>query len=325
MKISVVIPTLNEEKNISRCLQSLLEMTFPLDEWEVFVVDNGSRDKTKEIAESFADKMSVQVLCVPEVTIGALRNAGAARARGDIFAFLDADCSVAADWALKACLRLDGAIAVTGSNYSLPPNASWIARAWDVTINKKRQAGWKEFLPSGNLFVKRSAFEKVGGFDESLMTNEDYDLCFRLRQVGYGVFCDPGVIAIHWGTPSELRGFFTKHRWHGTSVMRVFLKDTKKRKNIRAVAYAIYFFLGCVALLLSILGSVYWRTAWPGIITLFSFMTLPVILTLRVLSCRKWSTILFFELLFLHLVYGLARATSLLGKNVWPGLYRRSG
>src|SRR5215475_9251882 len=98
VSISIIIPALNEEKMIGRCLESLTKLAFARDRFEVLVVDNGSRDKTLMIVESFKDRLNLRVLQQAGVRISALRNLGARAAAGDILAFLDADCLAPTDW-----------------------------------------------------------------------------------------------------------------------------------------------------------------------------------------------------------------------------------
>jgi glycosyltransferase involved in cell wall biosynthesis len=133
VSISVIIPTLNEERMLGRCLDSLTKLDFARERFEVILVDNGSRDKTLEIAESFNDRLNVRILQVTGVRISALRNTGARAALGDIVAFLDADCLAPSDW-LERILALapaDGA-GVLGAHYLLPEDSTWVGRTWHV-------------------------------------------------------------------------------------------------------------------------------------------------------------------------------------------------
>ena len=97
VSISIIIPALNEEKMIGRCLESLTQLAFAHDRFEVLIVDNGSRDRTLAIAESFKDRLNLKILQQAGVRISALRNLGARAASGNTLAFLDADCLAPAD------------------------------------------------------------------------------------------------------------------------------------------------------------------------------------------------------------------------------------
>jgi len=92
--ISVIVPTYNEEQNISACLQSLNRQTLPRDSYEIIVVDGGSKDQTREIATPLADQVFVQT----SKKVGGARNDGAMAAQGEILATTDADCVLPEDW-----------------------------------------------------------------------------------------------------------------------------------------------------------------------------------------------------------------------------------
>ena len=92
--ISVIIPTFNEEENIAQCLVSLSHQTVPRSSYEIIVVDGDSKDKTREIAGKYADKVLVQT----SKKVGGARNDGIMAAKGDIVATTDADCILPPHW-----------------------------------------------------------------------------------------------------------------------------------------------------------------------------------------------------------------------------------
>jgi glycosyltransferase involved in cell wall biosynthesis len=92
--ISVVIPAYNEEENILRCLVSLSHQTVPRKEYEIIVVDGNSKDRTRELAEKYADRVFIQ----HSKKVGGARNDGATEAKGEIVATTDADCIIPPDW-----------------------------------------------------------------------------------------------------------------------------------------------------------------------------------------------------------------------------------
>src|SRR5438270_856506 len=155
VSISIVIPALNEEKMIGRCLESLSRLAFAQDRFEVLVIDNGSRDKTLAIAESFKDRLNLKVLQQAGVRISALRNLGARTASGDILAFLDADCLAPAEWLdrIFALAPADGA-GVLGAHYLLPEDSSWVGRTWH-RYQEAPKSGEVSHVPAGDLIIAR--------------------------------------------------------------------------------------------------------------------------------------------------------------------------
>ncbi|NLD56606.1 MAG: glycosyltransferase [Methanomicrobiales archaeon] len=92
--ISVIIPTFNEEENIAQCLVSLSHQSVPRSEYEIIVVDGGSKDATCEIAKKYADLVFTQT----SKKVGGARNDGVMAAKGDIIATTDADCILPPHW-----------------------------------------------------------------------------------------------------------------------------------------------------------------------------------------------------------------------------------
>jgi glycosyltransferase involved in cell wall biosynthesis len=312
VSVSIIIPALNEEKMIGRCLESLTRLTFARNRFEVLVVDNGSRDRTLAIADSFKDRLNLKVLQQAGVRISALRNLGARAAAGDIVAFLDADCLAPADWLDRIfALAATHGVGVLGAHYLLPKDSSWVGRTWH-RYQEAPKSGEVSHIPAGDLIMRREAFLKLGGFDETIQTNEDYELCERARKAGMHVRAFPQIGVVHLGTAQNLRVFFRKQAWHGMHVIKVFLRDPLKSHNRKAVFFAAYTLL-CLA---AVLTGIAWAFGSDGL-WLFSAVALaalclpPAVLSAKqVLASRKYSD--FFPLFALYLTYGIARAKALL-------------
>ena len=312
VSVSIIIPALNEEKMIGRCLDSLTRLAFARDRFEVLVVDNGSQDRTISIADSFKDRLNLKVLQQAGVRISALRNLGARAAAGDILAFLDADCLAPADWLdrIFALAPADGA-GILGAHYLLPEDSSWVGRTWH-RYQEAPKSGEVSHVPAGDLVIRREDFLKLGGFDETIQTNEDYELCERARKADMHVLASPQIGVIHLGTAQSLRVFFRKQAWHGTHVIKVFLRDPLKSHNRKAVFFAAYTLLCLVGILAGIAWAFGSEGSWLlSAIALAALCLPPAVLSAKqVLASRKYSD--FFPLFALYLTYGIARAKALL-------------
>jgi glycosyltransferase involved in cell wall biosynthesis len=211
--VSVIVPAHNEERYLGRCLASLQaqEAEFPV---EIIVVDNRSTDGTRDIAL----RSGVAVVASASATPAGVRNDGAAVAGGEFLAFLDGDCTAPGRWLATMVARLradDGAVAIGGPCVA-PSDGTWVERAWAPPVSTARDAAG---LAAANLMVRRDVFDRLAGFDRTLMTAEDDDLARRLRREGR-VISATDVTVVHHGYPRDLASIFAKSLWHGSSQLR---------------------------------------------------------------------------------------------------------
>jgi glycosyltransferase involved in cell wall biosynthesis len=199
LKLSVVIPCLNAEATIGGQLAALCGQSWP-GEWEVIVADNGSRDRSREIVESYRGRLSGLQLVDASDRKGQARarNLGAAAATGDALLFCDADDEVAPGWleALGHALAVHEFVACRYDNETLNP--AWTRR---THLNPQRDGltsyDYPPFLPhagGGGLAVRRRVHEEVGGFDETLPALEDTDYCWRIQLAGHGFHFVPEAV-----------------------------------------------------------------------------------------------------------------------------------
>jgi glycosyltransferase involved in cell wall biosynthesis len=310
-KVSIIVPALNEARVIGQCFESLAALDFPKDQYEVILVDNGSKDDTVQIARSFTERMQLSVLERTGVRISGLRNWGAQHAKGDVVAFLDADCLAPRSWLNDiAALAPNNNLGVVGANYLLPDGSTWVGRTWHV-YQEESKSGDVSHVPAGDLIMRRDDFLRVGGFDESIQTNEDYELCERVRVAGMPVRAFPELGVVHLGTAQSLKVFYRKQRWHGTHVVKVFLRDVFGSDNRNAVLFAAYSF-ACLA---AIVGGLVWPAfggSWALLALAVVALALPPALLTgrRILRSGRWEH--FPALFTMYLTYGVARANALL-------------
>lgn len=183
--VSVIIPTLNEEGYIEDALLSIKNQTYK--NIEIIVSDGFSGDRTIDIARKYADKVIVK-----KTNIAAARNMGVRRANGDIIVFLDADSCLEPAW-IESTLRF-----FKESDNDMvfgpvrPRSRSLSARivcksGWDLVPRFFTWIGFPQF--SGvSIAMRRSAFERVGGFRENMNATEDIDMGFRIRKRGKVAF-----------------------------------------------------------------------------------------------------------------------------------------
>jgi len=179
--VSVIIPTYNRGWIIKEAVDSVLAQD--LKDFELIVVDDGSTDNTLEILNSF--RYDIKVLRQSNHGVSAARNRGIAAASGHFIAFLDSDD-----------LWLPGKLARQVDFFNSNPDA-YICQTEEIWVrnnvrvnpkNRHKKPAGMIFEPSlalclvspSAVMIRRSLFEKVGGFDETLPACEDYDLWLRI-------------------------------------------------------------------------------------------------------------------------------------------------
>ena len=177
MKISIIIPALNEEKYILQLLRDIKNQT--LKDFEVLVADADSSDKTVEIAKKNGAKV------VKGGLPGVGRNAGARIAHGDFLFFLDADIRLPKDFLKNAYSEIKKRNLFLATCGFKPISCLLIDKAIFDTTNVliKLSQYTRPLAPGACLFISKWLFEKVGGFDEKVKLAEDHDLIKRANRI----------------------------------------------------------------------------------------------------------------------------------------------
>ena len=231
-EISVVIPALNEQKYIMIPINGLRKQTFR--KFETIVVDGGSNDGTVGIARKHS-----RIIIDTKKGPGAARNRGARAAKGSILLFIDADTEPTAGLLAEyARIFADkDVVAATGPILPLEKSGRRVRYGYmfvsilfvkaSILLNRPAVVG-------SNFAVRRSAFMKVGGFDEKLITYEDWELSNRLKRFGRVVYSGKAVVhtsarrVMAWG----VWGYFI---YHISNIFRfhVFRKSKSNYRQIR--------------------------------------------------------------------------------------------
>jgi len=210
--VSIIVPCYNEEQTVGLLLQAILDQTVGARAMEVILSDGGSTDGTLEIIRDFARRhpaLGVRVVPNPARAIPAAVNRGIEAARGKIILRLDAHSIPQPDYVAQ-CLRVlrETGAANAGGAWEIHPSArTWIARSIAAAASHRLGAGDARYRTSGAAgevdtvpfgAYPRAWLERVGPYDESLLTNEDYEYNVRLRQAGGKVWFDPSIRSIYF-------------------------------------------------------------------------------------------------------------------------------
>lgn len=211
-EISVIIPAFNEQKYIRNSLGGLREQTFK--NFETVVVDGNSSDNTRKIAHEYGAKVVVE----KRKGIGRARNRGAAVAKGSILVFLDADTRPSRNLlkVYRNAFAKMKIVAATGPIEPLEKTSRRVRMGFkfvSVFFVKSSILVGRPSVVGLNFAVRKSAFRRVGGFNEKYATYEDWDLSLRLRRAGRIEYLDNALAYTSarrieaWG----ISGFFRYH------------------------------------------------------------------------------------------------------------------
>lgn len=168
--VSVIIPVYNYERYLGEAIESVLSQTYK--NLEVIVVDDGSTDRSGEVAKSFADK-GVKYRHQVNAGIGPARNQGVELAQGSFIAFLDADDrwpEEKTELQLRAFENDPALEMVFGQAVQLQNGAEW-----EAGVRDKTEAGKVPGMVPGTMLIKREAFDRVGKFPAGLKVGEFID------------------------------------------------------------------------------------------------------------------------------------------------------
>jgi GT2 family glycosyltransferase len=309
--ISFIIPVRNDAARLDRCLKSILN-TRTTSTIELIVADNGSTDRSVAVARQYG----AMVLILADLTVSELRNRASSAASGGVLAFVDADHEIGPEWIEAALDALrDARVGAVGALYTAPVG-SWVQSAYGALRGNtvgRTDAVW---LGSGNLVIRRDAFEAVNGFDASLEACEDVDLCQKLRAAEWRVLADERLHSIHFGDPATLGALFRAERWRGRDNLRVTFRGGFTPRQLPSavipVAQAVCGLTVIIAVaMLPLIGA----KIWPVIMSAACAFLIPSVLrAARMTVTARWrrpSDI--WRGAVVAVIYDVARACALLG------------
>lgn len=188
--VSIIVPTLNEEKYIGNLLKSIKAQTYGA--IEIVVVDSNSQDATRKIAKKFG----ARVINIKKRGIGLARAIGAEKSKGKYLFFTDADAIFPKDIVKNYVEYFEAhkdCVGATGPLESYDYKSLPYRLFYRIGVNWLIKTAIKRGLAAAygsNLFVRRDAYFAVGGVNKALNTSEDLDLAKRISKVGSFCFID---------------------------------------------------------------------------------------------------------------------------------------
>lgn len=226
--VSAIIPCCNEEKFISKCLDSIVNTDFPKERLEVLVVDGMSKDKTKEIVKKYTvHHPFIKILENQKIITPAAMNTGIKNSKGEIIIKMDAHSIYKKDYISKCVKHLEesGADNVGGVLKTIPAKNTLQARAVAHCLSNSFGVGTaffrrgvkkpKEVDTVAFGCYRKEIFYKIGLFDERMAKIEDFELNSRIRKTGGKIMLFPDIQAYYYPSSENLRDFFEHNFFDG--------------------------------------------------------------------------------------------------------------
>lgn len=223
-RVSVVVCAYNAERTMDACLTSLAKLRYP--DYEVIIVNDGSKDGTREISERYPD---FTLINQPNRGLSVARNVGMQAATGEIIAYTDSDCVVDPDWLTYLAYKFvhGGFVAVGGPNFPPPEEsavAAYVAASPGGPTHVLLNDEVAEHIPGCNMAFTKQALLEVGGFEAIFAAaGDDVDLCWRLQNKGYAIGFSPAAMVWHFRR-NTVRDYLKQQRGYGKAEALLYFK-----------------------------------------------------------------------------------------------------
>lgn len=324
--VSVIIPVLKINNFLKESIPIILNLDY--DNYEIIVLPNELSNEDNRIVQKWGPK--VRVITTEKINRPAeKRDIGAKIARGEILAFLDDDAYPKRDWISKAIKHFTNHnIAAVGGPAVTPRNDPIFAKASGAIYTSSISSGnltfryWPtkylkevEDYPSVNLFVRKSIFNLVGGFDSQYWPGEDTKLCLEIKKIKKQIIYDPEVFVWHHRRSSPINHL--KQVWHYSQHRGFFVKkypETSKK---------IIYFLPSIFVSVIIFGFIMslYSQKIKILYNLFFLFYLTIIIIASVIESIRWKNffvgLLSLPLFFLtHIIYGIGFFTGIIKREL---------
>lgn len=327
LKVSVIIPVYNEESTIQLLLEAIYNQTYPRHEIQVVISDGMSTDTTRQVINHFSiQKPDLEILLVDNIKriIPAALNRAIESANGEIIVRLDAH-SVPYPNYIEMCVQAieAGRGDNVGGRWEIKPGANtWQAKSIAVAASHPLGVGDARYRVGGEATqaetvpfgaFRRSLVEKVGWFNENLLTNEDYEYNVRIVKNGGKIWFDPSIQTIYFAraTFKELARQYWRYGFWKGKMVRLFPKTLRWRQFLPPLFVCSLLFFFILSWFISMA-----RWCFMAEIGIYSFILL-LAGTQKAFSMKDWRLIfgILFAIAVMHFSWGTSFVWSLLYKN----------
>ena len=321
LSVSIIIPTLNEELYIEKCLNSVFLQSYPSSQIEIFVIDGGSLDRTKEIINRLCSSHSNLFLLENKKKIqSAAFNIGIDVFKGDILIRLDAHCFYDSKY-IQYCVENH-----TLSDYGNVGGFCFMETGTDTNMAKVlarvssskfglggaayrvgKVKKYTDSVPFGSF--TRKTLSMVGKMNESLPRGEDNEYNSRIREAGYKILFDPRIIS-YYCLPLNSKLFLKKYYTNGYSI-GILLRIARKSVSFRHLVPLAFLFALSIGILLSFFNTPF-KYALLIFVCIYFIMNLLSAVTKFLKHEIKLIPIYIYIVFLVHLHYGIGTLLGLI-------------
>ncbi|HSS97824.1 MAG TPA: glycosyltransferase family 2 protein [Terriglobales bacterium] len=262
--VSIVVPCYNEQETISKLLFAIYAQTFQRAELEVIIADGLSADQTRKRITEFQrahQDLLIRVIENPSRKIPVGLNLAIGTSQSEFILRLDAHCVPRPDYVTRSIedLKAGKGWNVGGVWDIQPGSSSWIAKSiavaaahplgvGDALYRYTDHASEVDTVPFGAF--RRSLIEQIGGFDETLETNEDYEFNARIRRAGGHIWLDPAIRSIYYARPTlgALALQYARYGYWKVRMLRKYPQTIRLRQAIPPLFVLSLVFLALLSL-----------------------------------------------------------------------------
>ncbi len=317
--VTVIVPMYNEERYILDCLNAILSQDYP-GSMEVLIIDGGSTDDSRQIVHRMMgeSRIPIRLLCNPKRIVPAALNIGIRAAQGDIVVRVDAHAVIGKDYVRKCVeyLQSSGADNVGGLIRPVQDETrigQTIALAtscpFGVGTGKFHYSEREEFVDTVYLGAfPKSTLLALGGYDETFLRNQDYELNYRIRRAGGKILLTPAIKS-HYYTRSSLRKLLSQYFQYGFWKVRMLQKHPRSVR-VRQLVPPLFVLTLLLSGALSAISSL---AAWVFALVIASYLSLSLAFSFFIAARKGWRYLPILPVIFacLHLSWGLGFLYSL--------------
>ena len=314
--VSVIIPVYNEERYIQRCIESLINQSYPRDKMEWIVIDGNSDDRTYEILSHFLGQYPIRILSNPKRTTPSSLNMGIKEANGVYLIRFDAHAFFPPDY-IENCVNcleatdadnVGGYVETVAEGFWGKAIAKVLSSRFGVGDSRFRiggESGYVDTVPFGAF--RREVFKKVGLFDEDMIRSEDNDINARIQQNGGKVFLSEKIHSIYF-CRDTVPALLKQGLLNGNTLFQTIWRNPGA---MRLRHFVPFFFLLSI-IILPIISIFSLPVRWLFTSELFFYFLLDIVFSFFYGNPENGIVTLWLYPLF-HLTYGLGSLLGLFG------------